>query len=202
VEPLVFETKLDKVARRPGWFAFAARSMSATVAGEDIGIAVVEVLVITKEVVNDELLFLDMICRARSASPHLLVEDRAAHPAAHHQMENFPAVEAGIQHADADGYLGIALALELADEIVGVCNVAGDNLGVLTFKFGMQCIQIVSQTGGVALGDSEDDSLSRTNLLTWSKFLASGLQVARISTSRSRSRLEKNELTMRASSFL
>ena len=73
MEPFVFETKLNKIAGRMGWFAFAARGMSATGAGEDIGIAVVEILVIAKEVIDDELLFLDMVRSARSASPFVPV---------------------------------------------------------------------------------------------------------------------------------
>jgi hypothetical protein len=76
----------------------------------------------------------DLPCAFRD--PALLVEVGCAH-AAHYQVENFPTVEAGIQHADTDGHLRIHLAFELADEIVGVCNVAGANLGVLTFQFGM-----------------------------------------------------------------
>ena len=133
MKPLVLETKLDKVAWRFGWLAFTGRGMAATDSDKNVGVAVVEVFVVAEEVVDDEFPLLDMIRRSCSATPHLLVEYRNAHPAAHYQMENFPAVEAGIEHADTDGYLRILLAFELADEIIGVGNVAGDNLGVAPF---------------------------------------------------------------------
>ncbi len=78
-----------------------------------------------------------MICGAGSATPHLLIEDGTTHPTTHYQMENFPAVKAGIQHANADGHLRILLSLEFADEIVGVCNVARDDLSILALEFWM-----------------------------------------------------------------
>ena len=96
MEPLVFKTKFDKVTWRFWRFAFTTGGMSSTGTGEDIGIAIVEVIVITKEVVNDELLFLDMFCCACSASPHLLVKDGTAHPTAHNQVENFTTVESSV----------------------------------------------------------------------------------------------------------
>jgi len=113
--------------------------------------------------------FWDMICRPRSATPHLLVEDGAAYPAAHYKVENFPAVEAGIQHTDTNGYLRILLAFELADEFVGVGHVAGDYFSILALQLGMQLVQVMSQPCGMVLGDGKNDGLARSGLLTGSQ---------------------------------
>ena len=60
MEPFVFEAQFDEIAGRLGWLSFAATGVTTPRAGEDIRIAVVEILVVAEEVVNDELLFLDV----------------------------------------------------------------------------------------------------------------------------------------------
>ena len=85
---------------------------AATGAGEDVGVAVVEVFVVAEEVVDDELLFADVRRRSRAAAAHLLVQDGAANAAAHHKVQHLTAVEAGVEHADTDGDLRKASCLK------------------------------------------------------------------------------------------
>ena len=87
--------------------------------GENIGIAVVEIVVVAKEVVDYELLFLDVGRCPCSPAAHLLVKNWAAHAAAHHEVKHLAAVETGVQHTDADGDLRVVFAFKLANEVVG-----------------------------------------------------------------------------------
>jgi hypothetical protein len=75
-------------------------------------------------------------------------------------VEDFPAVESCVEHTDAHRDLREILALELADEIVGVRHIARNDFGVTAFVFGMQFVQVIGEPGCVVLGDREDDSLA------------------------------------------
>ena len=164
-EPFVFQPELDEVARRLRRSGRALRRASAAGAGEDVRVAVVEVLVVAEEIVDDELAFADVGSGARATAPHLLVEDGAAHAPAEHQMQDLAAVEAGIEHAHADRDHWVNLGLELSDEGVGIGDVGGDDLGVAALVLGMPFVQVSSETRGVMLGDGEDDRLAGTGLL-------------------------------------
>ena len=75
---------------------------------------------IAEEVIDDELPLFDVRGGARAAPPHLLVEDWAPHPTAQHEMQYFAAVEASIEHTDADCDHGVGFRLEPSDHRVRI----------------------------------------------------------------------------------
>ena len=169
LQPLVLQPQLDEIPRfRP--CCGAARGMSSRRPREDIGIAVIEVLVVPEEVVDDKLPLVDMRCRARATASHLLVENWASHPPAEHEVEDLAAVEAGVEHADAHRDHGEGLGLEPANQGVRVGHVGGDDLGVAALVFGVQLVQILRQSRRVVLGDGEDDPLARARVLAGRQF--------------------------------
>src|SRR4029450_3410939 len=81
------------------------------------------------------------------------------------------AIEAGVQHTDANGHLRVVFAFKLANEVVRISYITGDNFGVLALEFRVKFIQVVSQPPRMVLGDGENDGLSRTDLLPRRQFL-------------------------------
>src|SRR5699024_8274620 len=100
---------------------------TTTGAGEDVGVRVVEILVIAEEVVDHELLLVDVRGGTGAAPAHLLVQDGAANAAAHNQVQYLPAIEAGVQHADAHYHHRQLVLLESTDGVVGIGDVGGDD---------------------------------------------------------------------------
>ena len=104
VQPFVLKPQLNQLTRGVATRLLRlGRITTTTCARKNIGIGVVEILVVAKEVVNDELLFANVGSGAGATATHLLVQDGAAHATAHHQMQNFATVKTGVEHADADG---------------------------------------------------------------------------------------------------
>ncbi len=135
LQPLVLQPELDEIPRLrpcPG----AARGMSSRSAGEHVGIAVIEVLVVPEEVVDDKFPLVDMRRSARAPASHLLVENGASHPPAEHEVEDLAAVEAGVEHSNAHRDHGQGFGLEPANQGVRVGHVGGDDLGVAALVFG------------------------------------------------------------------
>lgn len=62
-------------------------------------IGVAKKFVIFEKVVNDELLLPNVGRGAGPATAHLLVKNRGTDAAAHHEIEEFAAVEPGIEHS-------------------------------------------------------------------------------------------------------
>ena len=112
-----------------------------------------------------------MGCNTGSASTHLLVEDRAENPAAHHKVQNFAAVKTGVQHADADSHHGIGFFFELPDQRTRIGHIGSDDSGIIAFEFRVQIIQILSESRSVMLGDGKYDGFTGTDILTGSQFL-------------------------------
>ena len=173
LQPLVLETELDKRARVLRHGGSSAGRVTIAGAREDVYIRVVEVLVVPEEVVDNEPLLGDVGSCASAATAHLLVQDRTSHPSTHHQVQNFSTVESGVQHADAHRNHWVCLGLKLTYENVGLSDVGGDDLGVSTFELGVELVEVLGETRGVVLGDSENDSFARTGVLKRSQ-----LQVA------------------------
>ena len=89
----------------------------------------------------------------------------AAHAPAEHQVQYLAAVEAGVEHADADCDHWEGLGLEPADEGVGVGHVGGNHLGVAALVLGMKLVQVPREARRVVLGDGEHDCLAGSGLL-------------------------------------
>ena len=134
-------------------------------------VAVVEVLMVPEEIVDDKFLLLDVGCGARAAAPHLLVEDGAAHPPAEHQMQHLSTVEASVKHTNAHRDHGIGLGLKLPNQGIRVGHVRSDNLGVAPLIFGVQLVQILRQSCRVVLSDGKDNRLAGTWVLARSEFV-------------------------------
>ena len=62
-------------------------------------------------------------------------------------MQHLAAVEAGVEHADADRDRREGLGLEPADEGVGVGHVGGEHLGVAALVLRMQLVQVPRCSG-------------------------------------------------------
>src|SRR5262249_54144068 len=125
-------------------FSLACPGVTTPCPSENVGVAVVEIVMVAKEIIDHKLSLLDVRRRTCSSAAHLLVKDRAAHAAAHDQMKHLAAVEASIQHTDTDGDLRIIFSFELANEVVRVGNIAGDHLGILALQFRMEFVQVLS----------------------------------------------------------
>ena len=96
MEPFVFKTKFNKITGQVGRLSFAATGVTSPDTGENFGIAVIEIIVVSEEVIDDELLFLDMGRCPCSPASHLLVENGATYATAHYEMKHLAAVETSI----------------------------------------------------------------------------------------------------------
>src|SRR5581483_523404 len=119
-----FKGEFDEIFCWPGSSSYGRGRMPRPRSGEDICVAVIEVLVILKEIVDDELFFTDVWRRAGAATPHLLIEDRAPDAAGHHEMKQLPAVEAGVEHSHADRDLRIVFLFKAANRIIRIGDIA------------------------------------------------------------------------------
>jgi hypothetical protein len=52
-------------------------------------------------------------------------------------MQNFAAIEAGIQHADTNGNLRIVFPFKLSNQVICIGNITGNYFGILPFVFRM-----------------------------------------------------------------
>ena len=92
------------------------------------------------------------------------------HAAAEHQMQHFTAIEARVQHSDADRHHRVGLCLETVDQRAGVGHVGGDDLRVTTLMLRVELVQVLGQTGGVVLRNREHDGLAGAGVLLRGEF--------------------------------
>jgi len=78
---------------------------------------------VTEKVVDNERALADMRGCSCAAAPYLLVKYRASDTAAHHEVENLPAIKARGQHIHTDRYLWILFVFEFPDHIVSMCDI-------------------------------------------------------------------------------
>src|SRR5687768_9507843 len=109
--------------------------MATPSTSENIGVTVVEIIVVAKKIEDNKLLFLDVVSRTRSAHAHLLLQNTPAHATAHYQVKHLAAVKPSIQHTNAHEQLTVVFAFKLANHIVGICHIAADHFCVLPFYF-------------------------------------------------------------------
>lgn len=121
------------------------------------------------EVEHGEARLVDVRRLPRSASAHLLIEDRALREAGHDKVNHLRTVEPGIQHVHADQDLRELLLLEPSDLVAGVFGWTGSNVTdhevrVPRRRVRLQVCKVIiehrRQGFRVFLGDGEDDGLS------------------------------------------
>ena len=121
------------------------------------------------EVEHREVGLADVRGLAGSAPAHLAVKDGASREPRHHQVDDLRAVEAGVEHVDADENLRELLVLEALDDGARVRRrsapeVAHHEIGVAGGRVGLQVREVLvehrRQGLRMSLRHREDDGLS------------------------------------------
>ena len=121
------------------------------------------------EVEHREIGLANVRCLAGAAPAHLAVEDGASGEPRHHQVDHLRAVEAGVEHVDADENLRELLVLEALDDSARIRRrsapeVAHHEIGVAGCRVRLQVREMLvehrRQGLRVSLRHREDDGLS------------------------------------------
>ena len=150
-----------------------ARTMNVRLAGHEtarnVAVAVAVEIRHADEIEDGEIGLPDMRRLAGAAPAHLPVEDRAFGEARHHQIDDFRAVETGVEHVHADQDLRKFLVLEPLDDRTGIrgrpaADVADDEIGVahrgVRLEIGKVGIEHLCQRFRMAARHGEHDGLA------------------------------------------
>lgn len=157
--PAVVAIEFNQLTATGARFFSAAGAKPA--AGINMFVRVAKVLVVFEKVVDDEALLLDVARSACAATPHLLIENWRANATTHHKVQYLPTIEAGIKHTNRNSDSRVRFALEATNRRIRVCDVRGDDNGVIPFRLRVHVVENLCQTGGMVLGYRENNGFSR-----------------------------------------